>query len=196
MDPSEMEVLGFAEVEAQTVPLHLQRSPRVKRLQRWQYRRLWSRLLLTRMTPCVTSTARSLVPSLHKQKYLPNCTSPFSVSQESQFVFSVYPTDPVVTIAYECFFFRVTVREIQAHALADTGASDKLYQRNVVQTAWCHTHQRKKPLQIRIADCSVRSCSQVVRLRTYISTLSARMAITVLESGIPLVFGNVILSSV
>jgi len=55
---------------------------------------------------------------LHKQKWLPNRISSFPVSQESQFIFSVYPTDPVVPTAYECFFFPVTVRTLQAHVLA------------------------------------------------------------------------------
>jgi len=41
---------------------------------------------------------------LHKQKCLPSRTSSFTVSQDSYFVFSVYPTDTVVPTAYECFY--------------------------------------------------------------------------------------------
>ena len=59
---------------------------------------------------------------LHKQKCLPTRTSSFPVSQDSHFVFNIYHTDPVVPTTYEFFFFRVTVRELQAHELADTGA--------------------------------------------------------------------------
>ena len=107
---------------------------------------------------------------LHKQKCLPHRTSSFPVSQDSHFVFSVYPTDPVVPTAYECFFFRVTVREIQAHALADTGASDNFISAVLAKQLGVTIHQRKKSLQIRIADGSVRPYSKFVPLRTHIGT--------------------------
>jgi len=113
----------------------------------------------------------------------------FPDSQGSQFVFIVYPTDSVVPIAYECFFFIVTVRELQVQALADTAASDSFISAVLAKQLGVILYQRKKPLQIRIADGSVRWCLQFVCLQAHIGTWPANMVFTVLESGNSLVLG-------
>ena len=50
-------------------------------------------------------------------------------------------------------------------------------------------HARKRPLPVKIADGSIRTCSHFVRTTAHIGTWNARMAFTVMETGIPLVIG-------
>ena len=116
---------------------------------------------------------------LHKLICLPHHPASFSVSQKSQFIFTTYPTDPVVPIAYEYLFFRVTVRELQAHALDATGDSDIFMSAVLSKQLAVTLHQRKTSLQIRIADASVCSWTHFVCLRTHIGTLYACNVFTV-----------------
>jgi len=67
---------------------------------------------------------KKLGASMSKRKCQPHHATYFPISQDSERVLSAYPSDPVVPIAYECFFFRVTARKLHTHALADIGALD------------------------------------------------------------------------
>ena len=88
-----------------------------------------------------------------------------------------------------CFFFRAEIRGQSAHALADTGASENFVSAELARALGVMTHPQKHPVHIRIADGSVLPCDQFARIKLRIGTWTARMAFTVLPTGVPLVLG-------
>jgi len=109
-----------------------QRSPRVKRWQRWKKRRLWSQLLITSLTQCANwTTARSSEPNCTSENVstlccIFSCVSMLTICLQCiSHWFRCSHCIPmfrsiIVSTADKCFLFRVTVRELQAYVFADT----------------------------------------------------------------------------
>ena len=79
--------------------------------------------------PPVSKVARKFLGAeLHKErKSLRPSTSMAPVVPSVQVLCSAYPSDPVVPTSYECFcFFHARLRDVEAHALANTCASENL----------------------------------------------------------------------